>query len=264
MDLTFDIGDPQRPKGHAVLYFRVDTEPDNVYATYVVTLPIKADLGKYVPPFLATHLGGLPLNDLSAFAMPPLPEAVDSFAELERISNVRQDDLVYAGSMFSFDLPRMMESVTEAVQAYSDLWTQALGDAGLVSVEAIEESTSPESSAPDSDDEQSYQVNEVLFGLMSESDKLAELARLLGSMRFAVEGGDSGTVDEMSQEITTLARHLPETFQVSSLLAVAKDTSQKGSRLAQLYLDRCFRLSAGDYSTVQGLDDEIRALETQE
>ena len=108
MDLSFDIGDPQRPKGHAVLYFRVDTEPDKVYATYVVTLPIKSDLGKYVPPFLATHLGGLPLNDLSAFAMPPLPEPVDSHAELERISQMRQDDLVYAGSMFSFDLPRMM------------------------------------------------------------------------------------------------------------------------------------------------------------
>ena len=264
MDLTFDIGDPRRPKGHAVLYFRVNTEPDKVYATYVVTLPIKADLAKYVPPFLATHLGGLPLNDLSAFAMPPLPEPVDSFAELERISKMRQDDLVYASSMFSFDLPRMMEAVTEAVQAYSDLWTQCLGDAGMAPVEAIEEATTSDVPAPEVDDDQSYQVNEVLFGLMSESDKLAELARLLGTMRFAVEGGDAGTVDEMSQEITVLARHLPETFRVSSLLAVAKDTSQKASRLAQLYLDRCFRLSAGDYSTVQGLDDEIRALETQE
>ncbi|SVC51418.1 uncharacterized protein METZ01_LOCUS304272 [marine metagenome] len=261
MDLSFDIGDPQRPKGHAVLYFRVDTEPDKVYATYVVTLPIKSDLGKYVPPFLATHLGGLPLNDLSAFAMPPLPEPVDSHAELERISQMRQDDLVYAGSMFSFDLPRMMESVTEAVQAYSDLWVKRFGDSEVSTVGVIEEAATPEPAAPDADDDQSFQVNEVLFGLMSESDKLAELARLLGSMRFAAEGGDAGTVDEMSREITTLARHLPETFQVSSLLAVAKDTSQKGSRLAQLYLDRCFRLSAGDYSAVQGLDDEIRALE---
>ncbi len=261
MDLSFDIGDPQRPKGHAVLYFRVDTEPDKVYATYVVTLPIKSDLGKYVPPFLATHLGGLPLNDLSAFAMPPLPEPVDSHAELERISQMRQDDLVYAGSMFSFDLPRMMESVTEAVQAYSDLWVKRFGDSEVSTVGVIEEAATPEPAAPNADDDQSFQVNEVLFGLMSESDKLAELARLLGSMRFAAEGGDAGTVDEMSREITTLARHLPETFQVSSLLAVAKDTSQKGSRLAQLYLDRCFRLSAGDYSAVQGLDDEIRALE---
>ena len=261
MNLSFDIGDPQRPKGHAVLYFRVDTEPDKVYATYVVTLPIKSDLGKYVPPFLATHLGGLPLNDLSAFAMPPLPEPVDNHEELERISLIRQDDLVYAGSMFSFDLPRMVESVTEAVQAYSDLWVQCFGDAGTSTVEAIKEAPTAEPDGLESEDDQSYQVNEVLFGLMSESDKLAELARLLGSMRFAAEGGDGVTVEEMSREITTLARHLPETFQMSSLLAVAKDTSQKGSRLAQLYLDRCFRLSAGDYPAVQGLDDEIRALE---
>ena len=78
MDLTFERGDPQHPKGHALVYFRVSTEPDKVYATYVITLPIKADLGKYVPPFLASHLGGMPLSDFSAFAMPPIPEPVRS------------------------------------------------------------------------------------------------------------------------------------------------------------------------------------------
>ena len=78
MDLIFERGDSEHPRGHAILYFRVDTEPDKVYATYVVTLPVKADLAKYIPPFLASQLGGLPLNDLSAFAMPPLPEPVPS------------------------------------------------------------------------------------------------------------------------------------------------------------------------------------------
>ena len=68
----------------------------------------------------------------------------------------------------------------------------------------------------------------------------------------------------MSEDITTLARHLPDHFQVPSLLAVAKDTSQKGSRLAQLYLDRCFRLSAGDLSTAQSLTEEIQSLEAQD
>ena len=127
MDLTFEKGDPQRPKGHALIYFRIDTEPDIVYATYVVTLPVKADLTKYVPPFLASHLGSMPLNDLSAFAMPPLPEPVDGFQELERLSELRGDDLVYATNMFSLDLPRMMEAVTEAVQAYSEICTSYFG-----------------------------------------------------------------------------------------------------------------------------------------
>ena len=259
MDLTFERGDSEHPRGHAVLYFRVDTEPDKVYATYVVTLPIKADLAKYIPPFLASQLGGLPLNDLSAFAMPPLPEPVEGYRELERLCQLREDDLIYVTSMFSFDLPRMMEAVTEAVQAYSDLCARHFGDGAATGVKVIEEAKEQETS-----EDRSYQVNEVLFGLMSESDKLAELAKLLGTLRFAVEGSDSGTVDEVSEDITTLARHLPEGFQISTLLAVAKDTSQRGSKLAQLYLDRCFRLSAGDFSSVQTLDEEIQSLSDEE
>ena len=129
MDITFERGDRQRPKGHALAYFRVDTEPDQVYATYVVILPVQADLTKYVPPFLASHLGNLPLSDFSAFAMPPVPEPVDSFPELERLSQLRDDDLIYAGSTFSFDLPRMMESVTELVQAYAQLCTHFFASA---------------------------------------------------------------------------------------------------------------------------------------
>jgi hypothetical protein len=258
MDLTFERGDPQQPKGHAIIYFRINTEPDKVYATYVIILPVKADLGKYVPPFLASHLGNMPLNDLSAFAMPPLPEAVDSYEELDRLSRMRDDDLAFVDSMFSFDLPRMMESVTEAVQAYSELCERRFTAPGNVEPEALVEPPTPES-----EEDRSFHVNEVLFSLMSEKDKLAELARLLGRLRFAVEGWDASTVDEVSQEITTLARHLPEEFRVPSLLVVAKDSSQRGSMLAQLYLDRCFRLSDGDVSTAQNLADQIQSLESE-
>ena len=259
MDLTFERGDPQRPRGHALIYFRIDTEPDKVYATYVVTLPVKADLTKYVPPFLASHLGSMPLNDLSAFAMPPLPEPVDGLQELERLCLLRGDDLVYATSMFSFDLPRMMEAVTEAVQAYSDMCTSYMGG-------AVEEALPPAESVDQQEEaeDRSYQVNEVLFSFMSENDKLTELSGLLGKLRFAVEGLDEETVEEVTDEIGTLARHLPEEFQLPALLAVAKDTSQKGSRLAQLYLDRCFRLSAGDFSSVQDLEEQIQTLNTEE
>ena len=258
MDLTFERGHPEQPKGHAIIYFRVDTEPNKVYATYVITLPVKADLGKYVPPFLASHLGNMPLNDLSAFAMPPLPEAVDGYQELDRLSRMRDDDLLYATSMFSFDLPRMMESVTEAVQAYSELCERRFSTAGNQGPEALVETAEPEA-----EEDRSFQVNEVLYGFMSEKDKLAELARLLGRLRFAVEGWDASTVNEVSEEITTLARHLPEEFWVPNLLTVAKDSSQKGSMLAQLYLDRCFRLSDGDLSTAQNLAERIQSLESE-
>lgn len=261
MDLTFESGDPQRPRGHALVYFRVSTEPDRVYATYVVALPVKADLTKYVPPFLASHLGSLPLDDFSAFAMPPVPEPVDSYQELERLSQLRGDDLVFGSSMFSFDLPRMMEAVTEVVQTYSKLYVDSLGDAGVVELEPVVELPAAEQEPAE---DRSYDVNEVLFSLMSERDKLGELSRLLGKLRFAVEGNDSQGANEVGDEISTLARHLPEEFQVPSLLAVAQDTSHRGSRLAQLYLDRCFRLSDGDVNSAQDLEEQIRTLQGQE
>ena len=260
MDLTFERGDPRHPKGHALVYFRVNTEPDKVYATYVITLPVKADLTKYVPPFLAAHLGSMPLSDFSAFAMPPVPEPVDSHEELERLSREREDDLVFVTSMFSFDLPRMMESLAEAVQAYSQLCTDRLSTTAVSELQAPDHVVSPQEEAED----RSLRVDEVMFSLMSEGDKLGELSRLLGKLRFAVEGQDSGMTDEAAEEISTLARHLPEEFQVPALLAVAKDISQKGSRLAQLYLDRCFRLSAGDLNSAQALAKEIQTLHAQD
>ncbi len=270
MDLIFERGDPQNPKGHALLYFRVDTEPDKVYATYVVTLPVKSDLTKYVPPFLASHLGSLPLSDLSAFAMPPVPEAVGAYGELERLSQLRSDDLVYGGNMFSFDLPRMMETATEAVQAYSELCSDALAMTstpveGSVAASADElgqsQAPAPE---PEEEPDNSYNVNEVLFSFMSESDKLSELSRLLGRLRFAVDGSDQATADEVGEEVTTLGRHLPEDFRVRDLLDVARDNSEKSSQLAKLYIDRCFRLSAGEQEAANELEAQIQLLLTQD
>jgi len=275
MDLIFDRGDPQNPRGHALLYFRVDTEPDTVYATYVVTLPVKSDLTKYVPPFLASHLGNMPLSDLSAFAMPPVPESVGSFADLERLSQLREDDLVFGGSMFSFDLARMMETATEAVQVYSGLCSDTLalnstlaeGAAAAISEELRETLQGPPAPEPEPEPEEepddSLNVNEVLFSFMSEIDKLGELSSLLGRLRFAVDGSDQAASDEVGAEITVLARHLPENFKVKDLLEVAKDNSERSSQLAKLYIDRCFRLSAGEHVAATELDAQIQLLKDQ-
>ncbi|HIL31973.1 MAG TPA: hypothetical protein EYG27_10635 [Dehalococcoidia bacterium] len=271
MDLVFEKGDSQNPRGHALLYFRVDTEEDMVYATYVVTLPVKSDLTKYVPPFLASHLGNMPLSDLSAFAMPPVPEALGTFSELERLSELRQDDLVYGGSMFSFDLPRMMEMATEAVQVYSGLCSDSLamnstpaeGAAAAISEELRETLDMPAAQEPEPEPDDSYNVNEVLFSFMSESDKLGELSKLLGRMRFAVDGADTTAADEVGAEITVLARHLPENYKVADLLVAAKDNSDRSSQLAKLYIDRCFRLSAGEAGAATALDAQIQLLRDQ-
>ena len=75
MDIIFDRGSRDQPKGHALLYFRSDSDPDEVWVTYVVILPISVDVTKYVPPFLMDQVAQMGPKELSAFAFPPRPGA---------------------------------------------------------------------------------------------------------------------------------------------------------------------------------------------
>ena len=246
MEINFERGDPQKPKGHALAYFRTRSDPDKVYATYIVVLPISVDFVKYVPPFLTSHLGSTPLSDLSAFSLPPVPEEVGSHQELQQLADLRDDDLLFAGTMHSFELTEMMQAVGDVVRHYSQTWSDHAKAAVVIPGGEPDEGLST--------------VNEVLYSLMSERDRLAELSKLVGKLRFAVEGNDRQTGVEMEEEIRLLARYLPEQYCISSLLQSVVDSSARGAHLAQLYLDRCYKLSRGDDAGAQHLDEKIQTL----
>jgi hypothetical protein len=245
MALTFERGDPARPRGHALAYFRAFLDTEKLYATYVIVLPISVDIGKYVPPFLASQLGNVSLSDFSAFAMPPVPEEVSSYQELASLAEIRDDDLLDGGNMASSDLSEMMQTVTNLVCEYAQVWAD-----------------SPRPAIPlDSGvEEDSGEVNEVLYSLMNERDRLAELSKIVGRLRFAVEGNDTDTRDEMSHEVRLLSRHLPERYHIPSLLQALMDSSTRGGDLAQLYLDRCYKLSNGDDAGARDLEERIESL----
>ena len=121
MDLVFDRGDRQSPKGHALLYFRSSSNHDELWATYLVVLPITVDVSKYVPPFLMNQMGEVGAKDLSAFAFPPAPEKVADRATIEEMATRREDDIIYGGAINPTDVTSALMSVTEAVQQYATL-----------------------------------------------------------------------------------------------------------------------------------------------
>lgn len=242
-ELVFERGRAEEPKGHALAYFRILAEREKLLATYLVILPIAVDFSKYVPPLLVPHLGETPLKEFSAFSLPPLPEEVESYEELRRLAEMRDDDIIYAGTLPSLDLPALIQAVNDIVQRYAQLWTEYA------------------KTAASKEKETSLRVDEVLYSLMSERDRLGELARLVGKLRFAVEGGDEPMAKEAEEEIRILASHLPEHYRVGQLIAAARDPSPKGARLAQLYLERCYKLCDGDQEGVRALEERIESLE---
>ena len=249
MDLTFDRGSSEEPKGHALLYFRNPSNTREVWATYVVILPITVDVSKYVPPFLMNQVGELGPNDLRAFAFPPTPEQVESHAVLEDLARQRDDDILYAGDIDPNDVAQGMMSINEAVQEYAELYGRHAPTLGA-----------PQDDQED-EEEEGGDVKDVLYELMSEGDKLEELTKMVGRLRFAVEGSDARQMEEAEQDIRLLARHFPDNHNIPSLVQAAKSDDRRGAELADLYLRRCYFLVHEEYARLAEVERRLTELE---
>jgi hypothetical protein len=247
MTLQFERGRGDAPAGHALIYFTSSVD-GAVLATYLVVLPIALQLTKYVPPMLAAQLPLGELQNIGAVPLPPMPEPVESYAQLARLADLRRDDLINAGSFTPGDLGRAMALVAEVAQDYARAY-----DAFLRAAPA-EPAREPEEQVTDTS------VSDVIYGLMSEGQKLAELTKLAGQLRYAVEGGDHRQIDEAVEEIRGLAKHLPSSYDLNAFLEAAQQSGPVGERLSTLYLDRCFKLASEDYAAIQSIDEDIRRL----
>ena len=250
MDITFDRGDQGAPKGHAILYFRSSADASEVWATYVVVLPISVDISKYVPPFLMNQANQDGPIEISAFAFPPAPERLKGYDVLEDLAARRDDDILYCGALNTDDVPAAMMATNDVVQAYAEKYKETVG------VLAAGED--------DETDDDGLDVNEVLYGLMSDADKLGELTKLVGRLKFAVEGGDAVQVQEAERDMRILAKHLPADHQVHHLVEALKSSDSRGASLADLYLQRCYYLVNEDYRKMADIDRQIVTLDVED
>jgi len=258
--LTFEIGDPSSPRGHAIVYFHAGgTE---VLATYVLVLPIAMDMGKYLPPLLASQLGGMAAEAMGAginsFAAPPVPEQVESIAYLEELARRRGDDLIAAGNLVLGDMAAALREASEAVQEYSRLYELYAGPVPSV---AAEPPGIPAGDLRDGGQEKGVEnVQHVLYQLMSDRDRLGELSKLVGTMRFATDRGDTALIEETDASLGALEALFADHYWAAKVRRAAKDTSDNGGRLAQLYVERCYKLLEDDYPAVAELERQIAEL----
>ena len=269
MSVEYHRGDWASPKGHAFIYLRNSLDHEEVWATYVVVLPITVDLSKYVPPFLMNQIGEMDAKDLSAFAFPPVPERVDAkdlsafafppvpervsgYDALESMAEVRDDDILYVGTHNPSDVTGALGRVSEAVQSYSEQYAQVAGSSTV----------GGETPGDDSDAEtEELSVSDVLYGLMSDSDKLSELSKLIGRLRFAVDGSDERLISETETEIAMVANHLSRSHNISQLIEAVKSNDSRSAELADVYLQRSYHLVHEDYAKLTAIEGRIKELE---
>ena len=241
--MKFDIGNEDSPKGHALVYFK-DSLGSKIYASYVILLPITVDVSKYVPPFLMNQVGDFSADDMSAFAFPPAPEEVEDYDFLVQLAELRSDDLIDAGTFDGSDITSSMMKVNDLTQEYLDLYSDHL-DTPQENVVSLNPSS---------------EVNDLMYSLMSENDRLTELTKLIGQMRYAIDSGEDKIIDETERDLFVLAAYFTETFQLSKLLSVAKKSGDLSATLTDLYLKRCFHLSREEYQQLGEVEDQISKL----
>ncbi|MHB1417233.1 MAG: hypothetical protein ACYC1C_18460, partial [Chloroflexota bacterium] len=198
MQLNFTRGVQARPRGHALVYFRGGGPGSEVLATYLVVPPVPLNLAKYMPPMFASGMPMGEMQNVSAVPFPPIPEKVESVSYLERLAEARDDDLIDGGTVDVEDMQRALMATSEAARQYLDLYENYLRSL-------------PAPSAP-AEEEESYEVDDVLFSLMSERQRLGELAKLTGKLRYALDGGDTRQVKETVREMEALGKYVPEKY----------------------------------------------------
>ena len=241
MDLIFEKGDSRNPKGHALVYFRSNVDHNAIGATYIVVLPISVEISKYVPPFLMSQVGNMDEQNLSAFAFPPIPEEMEDESEVNSLANLRNDDLLYGGEIDLNNPTACMEKINELVGGYT-----AIYKAGEINLgESLTES---DIGTP---------INDVLYQLMSGDDKLTELSKLVGKLRFGIEGIDQSAIKDSENELNILANHFPPNHNIDKLITSIKSQDKKSQELADLYVKRCYCLVNEQYAQLQELEAKI-------
>jgi hypothetical protein len=146
-----------------------------------------------------------------------------------------------------------MMLVGDLVQQYADAYADLTGslDQGDTGSEEPDEALGA-----------GFGVNEVLYGLMSENDRLNELTKLVGQLRFAVEGSEDSMVREAEADISLISGHFPDDHRIATLVDLIKSAGANGQELANLYLQRCFHVVHQEYVELGKIEERIHLLES--
>jgi hypothetical protein len=259
MTIQFLRGNSQTPKGHAIFVARSTTNPNIVLSTYCVVPPMPLSLAKYIPSFLAAQLPPEELQDATnvpVMPIPPMLEEGSSLEQLQILADRRDDDLCEIGRINPKDEPGSMQLVAQGCQEYGQFYMNYANTFKLKAATPALLAMDDEPMLLDDLDAQ-----ELLIQTMTDRQRLAELSKLVGVTRYALDGKDTHLLQETRQRMQRIARPLPEKYRTTELIAAATDPQARSARLAELYIERGYKLLDEEYTDIPGIERSIRELQ---
>ena len=104
-------------------------------------------------------------------------------------------------------------------------------------------------------------AEDLLIQTMTDRERLTELGKLIGMGRYALGGRDTNLLQETKQRMQRIAGRLAEKYRTYELINAAVEASERGARLAELYLERAFKLLDEEYADIPRIERAIRELQ---
>ena len=258
MGIHFLRGNGQTPRGHALFFARSTKDSQVIYSTYCLIPPIPMSLAKYFPPIFAAQIP-LDIEELqgavriSGMPIPPMLEEGMSLEQLEELAERRDDDLCDLGTISSEEIERM-QAASANCQEYAQLYASYIAQ-----THPIQKKTTHEPLKVDEAD-----TEDILLETMPERQKFAELGKLIGTARYALDGHDAKLLQDTKRRMEQIIRRLPEKYRGTELVAAATGNKPNSGRLAELYLSRAYKLVDEEYADIPEIDRAIQELRTKE
>lgn len=259
MSMRFLRGDAQAPKGHAIFIARSTSDPRVVYCTYCIVPPIPMSLAKYLPPMFAAQISPEDLGEagssMKGMPIPPMLEEGKTLEQLEELAERRDDDLCDIGTVSAQDQGARLQMAALSSEEYGQIYEKYASSFSRLSSSSTAASIGEPIPIDDLD------ADELLLQSMSDRQILAELGKLIGMARYALEGRDMLQVRQTQQRMQRIADRLVEKYRGSQLVAAAVDPNERGAQLASLYLNRAYKLLDEEYAEIPDIERAIRDLQ---
>ena len=245
-DLDFKLGNKEKPKCHAIVYF---TDNELIFASYVIDFPITGDISKYIPEMFADQI---PDQDMDKIIFPPLPEKFEgTLDELINLCSLRSDDLIYGGLINSQEKTIAMSKLSQIANNYSDLCKEYFDQVTLDNL--LNDSKNNTSKILNSE---SLEINS-----MQESELLSEVTKIIGKIKFSKDNNEIDTIEIHKQEIVKISEILPENRKIKEIISYLDLESQNSEKLISAYISRAYSMFNEDYIKVKELETLILDLE---
>ncbi len=238
---------------------RNSADPRQVFWTYCVVPPLPLSLAKYLPPILASQISPEDLqgiNEVPAMPISPIMEEGSTMENLQMLAERREDDLCDIGSINAYDTNGRMQLVSMSSAEYGQLYAN-YGQQLQHSPTSLPAYADEPSTLDDLD------ADELLIQTMTDRQRLSELSKLVGLTRYALEGRDTHLVEETRKRMQRIARQLPDKYRTNELITAAANPQDRGSRLAQLYIERGYKLLDEEYADIPNIEHAIRELQQE-